>query len=136
MKLYLIEGVYYGTQAEAKTAAKELGGKFDAEGAQVEVPTDKQGLIDYLNELSHPIANGDQFTDVYVRHDPPVEREVIRDNPLQYDDAWDQFPLAKKLHFASLALEEARDAANQLSKQARDDAHFADATGENDELFS
>ena len=42
MKLYLAQGRYVGTQAEAK--------RLDKGFAQVDVPTDKEGLIGYLNE--------------------------------------------------------------------------------------
>lgn len=41
MKLYIANGVYVGTQAEARKADKLF--------TQVEVPTDKDGLIAYLN---------------------------------------------------------------------------------------
>lgn len=44
MKLYLASGHYIGTQAEAK--------KVDRGFRQVDVPTDKDGLIGYLNALS------------------------------------------------------------------------------------
>lgn len=42
MKLYIAAGVYVGTQAEAK--------KLDRDFTPVEVPTDKEGLIAYLND--------------------------------------------------------------------------------------
>jgi hypothetical protein len=52
MKLYKIShqsrsvaSEWVGTQDEAKKRAKEVGGFFD----HVEVPTDKQGLLDWLN---------------------------------------------------------------------------------------
>lgn len=44
MKLYLAAGKYVGTQADAR--------KLDKSFAQVDVPTDKEGLIAYLNELN------------------------------------------------------------------------------------
>lgn len=47
MKLYLIPstGEWLGTQADAKAAAREVGCDFD----QLEVPTDKTGLLEFLN---------------------------------------------------------------------------------------
>ena len=49
MKLYRINTVtgprWHGTQADAKAEAKQLGTEF----AQVDVPTDKPGLIAWLN---------------------------------------------------------------------------------------
>jgi hypothetical protein len=53
MKLYLISGRYYGTQADAKPAAVEAGIKASQIGDhEVDVPTDKSGLISYLNHLA------------------------------------------------------------------------------------
>jgi hypothetical protein len=49
MKTYLIAGRYCGTQAEAREAAKAAGIRFDADQHTEEVPTDKDGLIAYLN---------------------------------------------------------------------------------------
>lgn len=49
MKLYQIDQTYCGTQAETKTLAKAAGVKFDAAIHEQEVPTDKAGLIDFLN---------------------------------------------------------------------------------------
>ena len=49
MNLYLIQGRYVGTQADARAAAKEAGIRFDPEQHSEEVPTDKAGLIAYLN---------------------------------------------------------------------------------------
>lgn len=50
MKLYKITYlggfVWHGTQAEAKLGAKQIGGTFE----QVDVPTDKDGLLAWLNE--------------------------------------------------------------------------------------
>lgn len=53
MKLYLIDGLYYGTQAEAKPAAALAGIKNSQIGDfEEDVPTDKTGLIAYLNHLT------------------------------------------------------------------------------------
>ena len=46
MKLYIANGSYYGTQADAK--------KIDKAFELVEVPTDKERLIAYLDELGLP----------------------------------------------------------------------------------
>lgn len=55
MKLYIVNGTYLGTQAEAKAMKRELGlGAFVPEMHQVEVPTDKEGLIAYLNKVAAP----------------------------------------------------------------------------------
>lgn len=55
MDLYRIAGKYHGTQAEARAAAKAAGLRFDPAKHSEKVPTDKAGLIAYLNEhLSAP----------------------------------------------------------------------------------
>jgi hypothetical protein len=51
MDLYRINGRYFGTQADAKAGAKAAGVKFDPELHAEKVPTDKAGLIDYLNTM-------------------------------------------------------------------------------------
>lgn len=58
MKLYRISGQsrsepvqWVGTQDEAKRGAREIGGFWEP----VEVPTDKAGLIDYLNGARAPV---------------------------------------------------------------------------------
>lgn len=43
MKLYIANGTYVGTQADAKAITKQF--------TEVDVPTDKAGLIAYLNGL-------------------------------------------------------------------------------------
>lgn len=62
MKLYLIDGTYCGTQAEAKAEAKRVGIKFDATTHEANVPTDKEGLIAYLNGLSRGVYGATPLT--------------------------------------------------------------------------
>jgi hypothetical protein len=72
MKLYLANGQYVGTQAEARSIDKAFDPALDVQ----EVPTDKEGLIRFLNELTtmtHDRAE-DQFETVVARQDPVVER--------------------------------------------------------------
>lgn len=47
MKLYFAAGTYVGTQTEAKAMAKRKGGDWRL----VEVPTDKDGLLAFLNVM-------------------------------------------------------------------------------------
>jgi hypothetical protein len=53
MRLYLVTdghgSDWEGTQDDAKRKAREYAAKWD----QVEVPTDKAGLLNFLNELPH-----------------------------------------------------------------------------------
>lgn len=60
MRLYLAKGQYVGTQADAR--------KIDKSFEQVEVPTDKEGLIAYLNG----------WCNVGV-HDPLVIQSVLEE---------------------------------------------------------
>lgn len=56
MKLYKITYlggfIWHGTQANAKLGAKQIGGTFE----QVDVPTDKDGLLTWLNENVSGVA--------------------------------------------------------------------------------
>lgn len=54
MHLYLLGTKYLGTQAEARAEAKALGIRFDPDKHGEEVPTDKAGLIAYLNANVRP----------------------------------------------------------------------------------
>lgn len=51
MDLYRIGSRYVGTQADARAEAKSQGSRFDPDQHGEKVPTDKAGLIAYLNEL-------------------------------------------------------------------------------------
>ena len=118
MKLYLLNGTYYEKQADVPKGQ----GKFEA----VEFPfaaSPKADFVNWMNER-RPLAlaeakSGMAVEDAMEPHPiladltfkPIPERvEVTRDNPLQFDDAWETFPLARKLHFAALACEDAREA--------------------------
>lgn len=63
MKTYFVAGRYYGTQAEAK--------KIDKNFAEIEVPTDKPGLLAFLNE--RPRLVEEVCTPVVARQDPPAD---------------------------------------------------------------
>jgi hypothetical protein len=104
MKLYIANGVYFGTQAEAKAETKSF--------EQVEVPTDKAGLIGYLNEVTRfdlghaPCENIEApARDINEDRAPRYAEQSVA-----FEDQWEQFPLALQLHYAALAVEAARDA--------------------------
>lgn len=116
MNLYITAtGRYAGTQAEAKA---------DGKGWTPEVvPTDKPGLIAYLNALSlkekmlQATADIISRDDLLLEGDPnhePSQFEGLEPRPsythqsVELDEQWDKLPLARKLHFAALAMEEAR----------------------------
>lgn len=102
MKLYIANGQYVGTQADARAINKQ----FD----EAEVPVDKAGLIDYLNRYT-PIGflqSEDEFTTVVERQDQPMPSYA--DRTIAIDEVWEALPLARKLHFAAMAMEDARTA--------------------------
>lgn len=96
MIFYLANNQLAGTQAEAKALDKNF--------EQVDVPTDKPGLMAYINELmgrEHP-----QQVEEFVPSPPPAP---VIPKSIQFEDQWDDFPLALKLHYAASAMEDARD---------------------------
>lgn len=110
MKLYLANTVFYGTQAEAKKADKNF--------VQVEVPTDKEGLIGYLNaNYAHADVDFDDLNADRVVKDvnEDIRPELApRERPYtelstNLDELFAGAPLAHRLTLASLALEDARD---------------------------
>ncbi len=78
MKLYIANGTYVGTQADAKAITKQF--------TEVDVPTDKAGLIAYLNHVTKPLPDAepdDQFETVVERQDPAfIERATPTAKPL------------------------------------------------------
>ena len=115
MKLYIANGTYVGTQAEAK--------KLDRDYEPVEVPTDKEGLIAYLNVskfVTQPepfakteVIRTDSLLDDIIGSDPaplPPGKLSYIEQSIKLDEAWEELPLARKLHFAALAMEDARQA--------------------------
>lgn len=111
MKLYLVNDSngnalrFEGTQADAKSAAKLAEGDFE----QFEVPTDKPGLIEFLNTGNPLIGqpSEDSYTTVVERQDPQVPSST--DVSIAIEDAWDELPLATQLSYAARAVEDARD---------------------------
>ncbi len=120
MKLYLIQlaGIrfWYGTQADANAGKRQHGVPW----AEQEVPTDKPSLLDFLNENanrvpetwgdpSHP-ANADPDRVVKdINEDIAPERAVsYTETTVKLDELVANSPLAQRLTWASLALEDAR----------------------------
>lgn len=106
MKLYLCQdGTYAGTQADAKLRGKHF--------EQVEVPTDKEGLISYLNQMLNAVSDlrppEDQFTTVVERQDPIIERVPAPaiETAVALDEAFMKAKLGQQLTLAGIALENA-----------------------------
>lgn len=77
----------------------------------IDVPTDKPGLLAWLN--ANAFAPDAAQTPVVVPAQAVQEREArpsYAETSLGLDDAWEALPLPRKLHFAGLALEDARAA--------------------------
>lgn len=105
MKLYRTSAGFHGTQAEAKSFSKEY--------EQVEVPTDKPGLIAYLNQMHNAQQDReDEFTAIVERQDPevPGEDTVVShaQRTVDLDSAFLAAPLGQQLTLAAIAVENAR----------------------------
>jgi hypothetical protein len=104
-----------GTQAEARTAARERKCTW----AQVDVPTDKAGLMDYINQLKASAGDpAEQSTepvgwqsleqlDAKFGNGPAVEGYTEKAN--RFEDEFDVMPLALQFHYAARAMENARE---------------------------
>lgn len=69
MNLYLANGTYVGTQAEAR--------KLDKGFKPVTVPVDKEGLIAHLNSHARPIRQVPD-AEIVQRNDGEAQREAAR----------------------------------------------------------
>lgn len=103
-----------GTQVDAKRLAKERGTSFE----QVDVPTDKAGLMDYINQLkidvSAELHRGateavDSFNRGMAVADAHPQQDPIKQS-IQTDEDFEKLPIARQLHFAAIAMENAREA--------------------------
>lgn len=121
MKLYRdTHGVIVGTQYEAKRMGKGW--------EQIDVPVDKQGLIDYLNAIPReqtdrlPAPQIEPTRDEIVNSNTPEMQVKARQlmqpsytaQSVALDEQWDALPLPRKLDFAALAMEDAR---NEIAKR-------------------
>ena len=108
MKLYRdTHGVIVGTQYEAKRMGKGW--------EQIDVPVDKQGLIDYLN-ADHAVevpANAERDAE-FVERVATLPEPSYTAQSVALDEQWDALPLPRKLDFAALAMEDAR---NEIAKR-------------------
>lgn len=112
MKVYRAKGTYYEMQADAK--------KADRGFETVEFPfsaSPKADFVDWLNERD--ARQADYAVVSMVREEEEAIRIVAQPLPTQpssshmdreiaFEDAFEAFPIAKKLHYAALAIENAR----------------------------
>jgi hypothetical protein len=107
MRLYVTPaGRWAGTQAEAKQLAREEGSGWE----QVDVPTDKEGLLSFLDSHRVNAMHGEARAMIDAGRIEPAE--PVQERPtrsLSLEDEWEALPLPLQLHYAALALERARD---------------------------
>jgi len=117
MRLYRTDaGLWCGTQAEAKLAAKADGTRWGL----VDVPTDKPGLLAWLNGNPlpghayepHAAVAGTPDTPAAEPSTAPADRSPVDASyaaqSVAIDDAFAALPLSHRLTLAALALEDAR----------------------------
>jgi hypothetical protein len=110
MRLYATSnGQWFGTQTEAARAVRELldSGEIGAHWLLVDVPTDKPGLLAYLNVFT--------AAQIVSNIEPASsDRMSYAEQALSFEDGFEALPLPLKLHFAALAMEAARDALTEV----------------------
>lgn len=95
---------------EAKREAKARGVDFEA----LEIDTSKTGLKDFINELyaSHVAPALAVDADPLFPNAPPAEPRQTAPSYAEQSIAWDELfpklPVAHQLHFAAIAMENAR----------------------------
>lgn len=109
MIFYLANGhTLCGTQAEAKA--------LDRDFVQHDIPTEKPKLQAYVQELMDK-CHAQVVAEQLVLVDEIVAEIIAEEKPVPvphtnqivaFEDEWDNFPLSRKAHFASLFCEEAR----------------------------
>ena len=108
MKLYLCQDrTWAGTQADAKARGKD----FDT----IEVPTDKPGLLSFLNQQANAVED---LRPVVAPAPVATIAPSYSDQSVATDEAFEALPLARQLHLAALALENARTAIKPLARAA------------------
>ena len=114
MRFYRVNSAFpylVATQAQAKGDARRFKCQWEAH----DVPTDKDGLMAYLNGQERLSALDDAAVTPTVA--PPAclmsaqtELPSYAHQSVAIDEAWEKLPLGQKLHYAALAMEDAREA--------------------------
>jgi hypothetical protein len=91
-----------GTQADAA--------KVNRVFVQLDIPTDKAGLRDFVQDLFDQIDGGGCALPVAVPVTAPAPAPAPHHaaQAVALEDAWERLSLAEQLHFAALAMERAR----------------------------
>lgn len=99
-----------GTQADAKAVNKNF--------EQVDIPTDKAGLMAFVQKLYDDIY--DLEREALTDDDAPTNRGGVEEagfipepsyiqQSIDLDTQFEELPLARQLHFAAVAMENARE---------------------------
>lgn len=120
MKVYLVQSAPPATRWQSqKTEAEKLRRTY---GGEVEIVLVAENGRD---ELTHFLNGRESASPTFITRDeivnsntPEAQLEARRiadpdsysAQSLSLDDAWEALPVARKLHFAALAMEAARDA--------------------------
>jgi hypothetical protein len=121
MKMYRVGDAHYVTQDDAKKGAKIRG----LDWAAVDVPVKIRDLAEYLNDLVDGVLLGATPAPAAPRPDPVPTLNYTQQS-LEIDDLWDTLPLARRLHFAALAVEDARTSVPALKVEPAPAANAAD----------
>jgi hypothetical protein len=113
--MYRVGNNHYVTQDDAKKGAKALG----LDWTPVEVPVKIRDLAEYLNDLVLTVEmNAPRPLETPAPRPDPVPTLNYTQQSLEIDDLWDTLPLARRLHFAALAVEDARTSVPALKVEA------------------
>ena len=97
MIFYKANNQLYPTQADARAVNKNF--------EQIDVPTDKPGLMAFINDL----LAGEPVEDAAYIQDFTPQPVSYATQAIAFEDGFETMPLPLKLHFAALAMEAARD---------------------------
>lgn len=133
MKLYFAAGQYVGTQAEAKALTKTF--------AALEVPTDKEGLITYLNSIiaAQHIEDPDRVVKDVNDDIAPERSPSYAERSVEIDEVFENLPIEHQLTLTALALENARTEIGRLKGDVQPSRGWAKAetsVDADDGLFS
>lgn len=93
--------------------------RADPKHRKIEVPTDQERLAKFIEGLFELIDRR-PGADVPEREEStsetgvgttnlPVREQTYAETTIKIDEAWEALPLARKLHFAAMAMEDARE---------------------------
>ena len=88
-----------GTQADARAINKQF--------EQIDIPTDKAGLMAYVQDLMDQVGASEAPAAVSVPVQAPAPPSYAHYS-VKLDEEFEKLPIAHQLHFAAMAMENAR----------------------------